>query len=186
LVHCVHTDEKEDNIIKENNCFVVINPQSNMNNGVGFPDWKEKLSRGLKICLGNDGFGFNLFTDSRFLILGIHNDKKDPKMASPLDLQKTCFGNNYELASNIFNIKMGKIKEGYVADFALYDYKPPTQMDNGNFFGHLFFGIGDNPKVTDVFVGGKPVMLSGRNIFIDEVRLLEECRRYSNELWKRL
>ncbi|MFO7881615.1 MAG: amidohydrolase family protein [Kosmotogaceae bacterium] len=186
LVHCIHTDEKENEIIKKSGCYVVINPQSNMNNGVGFPDWKGKLYDGIKICLGNDGFGFNLFIDSRFLILGMHNDKKDPRVSSPDELKKICFGYNYELASRIFDIKMGKIKKGYVADFAIYDYDPPTILDSSNFFGHLFFGIGDNPEVTDVFVNGRPVMLSGKNLFIDEKKLYEECRKYSTELWTRL
>jgi len=186
LAHCIHTDESEDEVIRNNGCFVVINPQSNMNNGVGYPDWKGKQSRGIKVCLGNDGLGFNLFTESRFLILGMHNSKKDPNTASPMDLQKTLFGNNYQLASKIFGLKMGKIKKGYAADFALYDYDPPTTLDNENFLGHLFFGIGDNPKVTDVFVNGRPVMISGKNVLIDEEELFKECRKYSDRLWKSL
>jgi putative selenium metabolism protein SsnA len=186
LVHCIHTDEKEDEIIRNNGCFVVVNPQSNMNNGVGYPDWKGKLSRGTRVCLGNDGFGFNLFTESRFLILGMHNEKKDPKAADPLDLQKTLFDYNYQLTSKIFGLKMGKIKKGYAADFAIYDYKPPTVLNNENFPGHLFFGVGDNPKVTDVFVHGRPIMISGKSVLIDEERLFKECREYSAELWKHL
>jgi cytosine/adenosine deaminase-related metal-dependent hydrolase len=81
---------------------------------------------------------------------------------------------------------MGKIKKGYAADFAIYDYKPPTVLNNENFPGHLFFGVGDNPKVTDVFVHGRPIMISGKSVLIDEERLFKECREYSAELWKHL
>lgn len=107
-------------------------------------------------------------------------------MSSVDDLARTFFGTNYEIASNTFGIKLGKIQPGYAADMIVIDYNNPTPLNADNFLGHFFFGIIDNLKVTDAFVGGRHVLKNGKIAGVCEEELYKEARKLAEKLWKRL
>jgi len=127
--HCIHVDEIELDLIKGTDGFIVVNAQSNMNNGVGISYWPEFVKRGVKVGVGNDGFGFNIAKDLRFFLLAPHHAKRDPKVTSSQDLLKTFFKTNAEIASRSFAKKLGFIEPGYRADFIIVDYDSPTTID---------------------------------------------------------
>jgi len=82
-------------------------------------------------------------------------------------------------------IKIGKIKEGYVADFVLIPYINPTEMDETNAFGHVFFGLFENFKPSCVIVKGKTLIENYKSIF-DEETLYKNAHNASKTLWGRL
>ena len=82
-------------------------------------------------------------------------------------------------------IKIGKIKKGYVADFVLVPYLNPTDMNENNAFGHVFFGLFDNFKPSCVIVKGKILIKDYKSIF-DEETLYNDAHIASKALWKRL
>ncbi|WP_290645694.1 putative aminohydrolase SsnA [Kosmotoga sp.] len=184
--HCIHVDEIELDLIKGTDGFIVVNAQSNMNNGVGISYWPEFVKRGVKVGVGNDGFGFNIAKDLRFFLLTPHHAKRDPKVTSSQDLLKTFFKTNAEIASRSFAKKLGFIEPGYRADFIIVDYDSPTPITQENFCSHFFYGIIDNLKIVDVYVSGKPVVKHGKNITIDKKALYSEARKIASALWKRL
>jgi len=186
FAHCIHVDDSEVDLIKESDSYIVVNVQSNINNGVGISYWPKFLEKGLNVGVGNDGFGFNLSHDLRFFILTPHHLKRDPRVSSVDDLAKTFFSTNYEIASNTFGIKLGKIEPGYAADMIVIDYNNPTPLSAENFLGHFFFGIIDNLNVTDAFVAGQHVLKNKKVVGVSEEELYKEARKLAEKLWKRL
>ncbi|HAA84932.1 MAG TPA: hypothetical protein DCE14_01085 [Kosmotogaceae bacterium] len=179
-------DQNEAALIESNEAVVVVNPQSNMNNAVGFAYWKGLLEKGISIALGNDGFGFNLAHDARSMVLLPHLLKRNVNVTSPDDLCQTFLHTNYELASRLFDVPLGKIREGYKADISILEYNSPTDIDHENFCQHFFFGMIDRLSVREVFVSGKHVLRNGSLATIDEKGIYEAARKISRRLWSRL
>lgn len=183
--HCVHTTPAERSLIAETGGFAAVNYQSNVNNGVGLPDWKEFLAERVPTALGNDGFGFNLAHDVRFLILTPHHLARDVRVSGPEDLGATLLGGNYELARKTFGIDLGVVREGSTADLMILDYKSPTVMNRENFLEHFFYGICDNMRVSDVFVSGRRVLANGSPTLVEEREVYSAARKLSGKLNER-
>lgn len=63
LVHGVHIDIKEAQMIAESGTWLTHQPRSNMNNAVGLPRVDELINAGVKMCLGNDGFSNSMWAE---------------------------------------------------------------------------------------------------------------------------
>ncbi|WP_289059295.1 amidohydrolase family protein [uncultured Mesotoga sp.] len=183
--HCIHTTPSERALVKDSRGYIVVNCQSNVNNGVGFPEWRNFANEGIRILLGNDGYGFNLCHDVRFLILCPHYIYRDPKVSSSGDIGRSLFGSNYDLATRTFGVNLGTIREGSSADFILLDYKSPTEITAENFVDHFFFGICENIAVSDAFVGGERVLAEGRPTRVNEDDIYKEARKLYKAFEKR-
>ena len=94
--------------------------------------------------------------------------------------------NAYEYAGRRLGIKLGKIKKDYVSDFMLVNYTPFTEMNSGNAFGHIFYGLFPNFRPNDVYVDGKRLVKSGELVSPKVKSELIESRKYSETLWKRV
>lgn len=186
LVHCLHVNESDLSIIKSSGARVVFNPQSNMNNGVGIPDYSKFKDHDILVNLGNDGYGFDLTRDMRTLLISQHLLKKDPKVFSVEDLFQVAFINNAEYVSNNLKANLGKIQKGYRADFVTYDYAPPTPLNGDNFLSHFYFAIMENCKPTDVLVDGEYLLQDGILKRQDEQAIYKVSQKQSADLWKRI
>ena len=186
LVHCLHVEDSDLEIIKSNGSCVVFNPQSNMNNGAGLPDYSKFKSQNIPVNLGNDGYGFDLTRDMRMLLLSQHLLKKDPVAFSVEDLFDVVFKNNANYVSKMLHTKLGKIEKGYKADFVTFDYQPPTPMNNENFLSHFYFAIIENCKPVDVVVDGNYLLQDGNFSCLDEKYVLKESRKQAEAFWKRI
>lgn len=184
--HCIHINDEEAELIRETGGNIVVNAQSNANNGVGTSYWPGFLDGGLNVGLGNDGYGFNIAHDVRFFILSPHAYKLDPRVSSAGSLQNTLFKTNYEMASAAFGRKLGKIKPGYAADFILLDYSSPTPINNGNFMEHFFFGIAEKMDVRNVFVNGNHVLKDGKILNVDEINVYSASKEIAQRMWEKL
>ena len=60
LAHCIHIDAKEAEIIKNNNCYIALNPTSNLNNAVGMYKYDLLKSMDIRVLVGTDGLGVNV------------------------------------------------------------------------------------------------------------------------------
>jgi len=186
LAHCLLVEEEDLKIIHDRNCHVVFNPQSNMNNGAGLPDFSRFSEKNILIQLGNDGYGFDLTRDMRTLLLSQHLIHKNPVAFGMKDLFDVVFRNNPEYASTLLGTKLGKIASGYRADFTVYDYTPPTPLTADNFMGHYYFSIMENCKPSDVYIDGKPLLRNHHFCTLDEERVFAECKRCCTDFWKRV
>ena len=94
--------------------------------------------------------------------------------------------NNPKIASRIFNLPLGELREGCVGDVVLIDYDPPTPLDDSNSFGHMVFGI-SQAAVDTTIVGGKVLMQNRQlTLDLDEARINARARELAAKLWKRL
>ncbi len=186
VVHGIRLTEKEVDIIAERDSFFAHAPQSNMNNGVGIQDIEKLIDKRINVVLGNDGFGFNILNDLRVMMLSQKNEKRNFNALSFPKIERVFLENNYKLVERFFPGRFGKILPGYKADMVVFDYDPPTPMNEGNFLGHLIFGLSDRVKVDKVFIGGKLRVDNGKVIGIDEDEIYEKSRRATTLLWKRI
>ncbi len=184
--HCIRINDDEMEIIRKTGGYIAINAQSNMNNGVGISYWPKFEKNKIPVIVGTDGYGSNLSHDLRFFILSPHQKEKRVAVSSPENLRETFFKNNYAIAEKIFNVRLGKIKKGYRADFLIADYNSPTPIDHENFMNHFFFGVIENLNIKDVYINGKKALSGGTPVFVDSSNIYDRSRKISKELWERI
>ena len=185
IVHGVTISDKELEIVKKHNTYMVVNTTSNMNNAVGLPNVTNYLKHGIKVLVGNDGLSSNMANEYMNVLYTAHLYNGTP-LALGLSEVLEMINNSYEYVEKMLNIKLGKIEKDYEADFMLLPYKPFTKMDQTNAFGHIFYGIYPALKPNDVYASGKCV-LKNRKITSKKVAsLYDKSIQISEGLWMRI
>ena len=184
LIHCIHIDEKEKNIIKETGTNVVHNPESNMNNAVGCADALGMMAKGITVGLGTDGMSSDMLYHMRCAYVLHRHNKKDPRVAF-VEAPTMLIGNNPKIIENVTGKKIGRIEKGLPADLIVIDYVPPTPLSKDNFLGHLIFGMVD-ATVDMVICNGKTLMRDKKLEGISEDAICEKSRELSAKFWKRI
>ncbi|MDI3517191.1 MAG: hypothetical protein PWP09_1257 [Thermotogota bacterium] len=185
IVHGVNLQRGEFELLANKEVWLAFNPQSNMNNAVGLPNWELAKEHGVNVILGNDGFGYNLIFDVRALVLSQKLRARSTTAFGFDELKRIVFDNNYRLASSVFETKLGKIEKGHQADMVVVEYVPPTPITSENFMAHFFFGMCESWKPSRVFVGGKELLRDGRITVIDVEEIYRQAVKVSEKLWKR-
>ena len=143
LAHCVHINEEEAKMLSDKECYIAMNPTSNMNNAVDIADYDMYRKNSIKCMIGNDGLGANITRDYLNIVFAMKNRLKSPLGFNLNDLI-SLIENGYEYIGKILNVKIGKIEKGYAADMIAVPYDPPTPINSENAIGHIFFGVFDN------------------------------------------
>lgn len=182
LAHCIHISEEEKELLKKGN--VVHNPESNMNNAVGYCDALDLLKRGILVGLGSDGFSANPFRAMDTAYVLHKHQKQDPRVMTPNDVIKLGVTNNSRIASKFFNNNVGIIEENAKADLILIEYNSPTPANRENIAGHIIFGL-SNSNVTSTMVNGKFVMKDKVLVNLDENAIYGKSREVANKFWER-
>lgn len=180
--HCIHVSDKEVSLIGESGGYIANATQSNMNNSVGVVDLG-MLRKHTKVVIGDDGFGFSPLFDFRMTLLAQKLVRKSPVAFSTSDL-KSLIDNTFELAKNHLKLSLGRVKVGYAADLMVIDYRPPTPINDSNFWDHVFFGFGSSVK--SLFVNGKPLMIDGEIKTFDESEVKKTSREIAKTLWDKM
>ena len=184
LVHCVHVDEGEMNIIRDSGSLVAHNPESNMNNAVGCADVLRLMKKGIVVGLGSDGMSSDMLAQMRCAYLLQRHDKKDPRLAF-CEAPAMLLDNNAVIAERLFAKRIGRLETGAPADIIVMDYVPPTPLGRGNFLGHLLFGMVD-AVVDTVICDGRVLMRRKKITALDEGLVCEKSRRLAAKFWKRM
>ncbi len=183
--HCVHVNRKEMDLLAETQTAVVHNPQSNMNNAVGVADVIGMSRRNVLLGLGTDAMTANMLEELRVALWGQHLRAGNPS-AGFSEVVAALFVNNPIIAGRIFGLRFGEIREGCAGDVVIFDYTPPTPLDEINLFGHLVFGLSQS-AVCSTIVGGRVLMENKRlELNLDEERVNARARELAGDLWKRL
>ncbi len=185
IVHGVHINDEELDIVKQRNAYMVVNTTSNLNNAVGIPDIKNYLKHGIPVMVGNDGLSSSMATEYLNAYYLTHLRNSSPT-AMGLGEIVDIINNAYEYVGRRFGVNIGKIKESFVSDFMLVPYTPFTKMNSSNAFGHIFFGLFPNFKPRDVYVDGMRLVRNGELTSKKAKQLLIESREYSDKLWKKI
>ena len=185
IIHGVYISDKELDIVKERKAYMVANTTSNLNNAVGITDIKKFLDKGIKVMIGNDGLSSSMTTEYLNAMYLTHL-KNDSPTALNVGHIKEMINNAYEYVGRRLDIKIGKIEKDYVSDFLLVNYSPFTDMNSGNAFGHIFYGLFPNFRPNDVYVSGKNLVKNGVLVSKKVKNELRESQKYSEELWRRV
>ncbi|MFC1655082.1 putative aminohydrolase SsnA [Myxococcota bacterium] len=181
-IHCVHTSPEEWKLLKKAGAYAIHNPQSNMNNAVGAAPVKEMIAAGVQVGIGTDGMEADVREELRSAFLLGHHRTGDPRtmwteIGSLLDT-------NRRIASGLFGARLGELKMGAAADVVVYNYRPPTSFEPGNFLGHLLFGFYRSPA-RDVVVAGRARLREGRPLDIDPAEVAARAQEEAQKLWNR-
>jgi putative selenium metabolism protein SsnA len=182
--HCIHIDEAEMDILAQNGTWVTHQPRSNMNNAVGVSPVEEMLGKGIKVCLGNDGFSNAMWDEwkTAYLVHKLHQG--NPRSMSAYTVIDMAVYNNAALANDLFPLEIGIIKPGAAADLMFVDYAPPTPLTEGNLPWHILFGFRES-MVTSTIVGGKVLMKDRQLLTLDEKEIAAKSRELAAKVWMR-
>jgi len=183
--HCIHVNRREMDLLAETRTAVVHNPQSNMNNAVGIADVIAMSRRGILVGLGTDAMTTNMLEELRVALWGQHLAHENPSVGFP-EVTSALFANNAAIAGRIFGLRFGELRAGCAGDVAIFDYDPPTPLEDTNVSGHVVFGL-SQAAVDTTIVGGRVLMENRKlTLNIDVERVHARARERARNLWKRL
>jgi cytosine/adenosine deaminase-related metal-dependent hydrolase len=149
---------------------------------VGAAPVKEMIAAGVKVGIGTDGMEADVREEIRAAFLLGHHRTGDPRTMWTEINSLLC--TNRKMASDLFAAKLGELVPGAAADVVVYNYRPPTSFEPGNFLGHLLFGFYRSPA-RDVVVAGHARLLAGRPVDIDPAEVAARAQEQAQKLWNR-
>ena len=182
--HCVHVDENEMDILAKNGVWVTHQPRSNMNNAVGVSPVEKMLEKGIKVCLGNDGFSNSMWEEWKAAYFVHKLNTGDPRRMGGYTITDVAVNNNAALARDLFSMEIGALKPGAAADIIFVEYEAPTPLTSDNLPWHILFGFRDG-MVTTTIVAGKILMQDRQLLTLDEKEIAANSRNLSAQVWKR-
>jgi putative selenium metabolism protein SsnA len=185
LVHCVHVDAWEMEILRDTGTWVTHQPRSNMNNAVGVAPVETMLRGGIPVAMGNDGFSNNMWAEWKAAYLVHKLWHGDPRRMGGYEVMQMAVNNNAALARVFWPVApIGEISPGAYADLILVDYHPFTELTAGNLPWHILFGF-EASSVTATMVAGRWLMRDRELLTLDEGEIAARARELSEETWKR-
>jgi cytosine/adenosine deaminase-related metal-dependent hydrolase len=184
LAHTVHVDTADILTMKAGGTYNAHNPQSNLSNGVGIAPVLEMLTRGQKVCLGSDGF-FNLAHQVGLAQMMQTTASGVPGALSDRQALSMLYGNNIQMAEEVFDCRMGKIREGYTADLILVKYEPLIPLTQNTVHSETLRAL-QSGRVTTVMVDGSLVMLNDVLMGMDESEIDYNARAAAAGIHERL
>ena len=177
LAHGVHLSDDELRQIDEQGCWLVHNPRSNMNNSVGYfaGAWPAK------IALGTDGIGCNMFEEVKFAFFKAQDAKN---FIGADDCMRLLYGGQ-QMATSMFDLPVGILEPGAVADLIVLDYPTPTPLHANNLSWHLVFGM-THACVESVMVNGEWRIKARQFVRQDTASLYQKARTAAQKLWQRM
>jgi cytosine/adenosine deaminase-related metal-dependent hydrolase len=145
LSHGIHLTKSDYNTIVKYRCAIAFNPDSNMNNAVGLPDFNI-IPEEIPILMGTDGMNSNPVKSLKQLFLLLRHSGKSFE-ESFTKIQNIYF-NQLKFVKRFFP-DFTELNNGDRADLIIWDYVPPTPLSKENFWGHFLYGIIEG-RIKDV------------------------------------
>lgn len=184
MAHCIHIDAWEMGLLKETGTFVTHQPRSNMNNAVGAADITTMLRGNMPLCLGNDGFSNDMFTEMKVADLLQKVSHSDPRYLGADKVIQMAVYNNRRLAGRFFEKPVGIIAPGAYADLILLDYYPTTPLSSANLPWHILFGVSGG-HVHSTIAHGQVLMRNREVLTMDEAAITARSREVAKQTWER-
>lgn len=182
-IHGVHLQEEELGILKNNDTYLIHNPESNMGNAVGAAPIKAAFNKGITIGLGTDGYTADMFESIKVANLLQKHELHHPQ-AGWKEVFQMAFQNNREIANRFFNKTLGVLQVGAVADLIVVNYYPPTPITKDNAYFHILFGI-EGSMVDTTIIGGKILMENQEITSLDYERISIRVKEQAEDFWRR-
>lgn len=172
LAHAIYIDENERKLLKNAKSFIVQNPDSNLNNGVGF------FSRhGLnheKLLLGTDGMHSDMIKSAQTAFFA-GNMFDSPSLNNVYNQLR----NNHKYLNN----------NGFTGDNAnnliIFDYKFNTEFNANNFLGHFFYAL-NSSTIKHVISNGEIIVKDKLLTKIDQQQIINFTREQTKKFWSKL
>ena len=143
---------------REAGAWVVHNPRSNANNAVGYA----RPSRfGDRLLLGTDGIGADMRAEAQFAFFAARDHGDAHRRRRRAGAQP--------------RVRRRRVRRRGARRHRHARLRSPTPLDDGNFGGHLLFGLGA-ARVRDVVVDGHVVVREGVCVNVDEERIYARAR----------
>jgi putative selenium metabolism protein SsnA len=182
-IHGVHLKDEELQTLKDNETYLIHNPESNMGNAVGAAPVKTALDKGITVGLGTDGYTADMFESIKVANLLQKHELHHPQ-AGWGEVFQMAFQNNREIATRFFNKTLGVLRVGAPADVIVVNYYPPTPITSQNAYFHILFGISGD-MVDDTIIGGKILMENRKFKNLNYQEIAYKTRERANSFWKR-
>ncbi len=171
LVHCLHLNDQERRLIRNNKAFVAQNVESNLNNKVGYFSSKDL---GDRILLGTDGMHSDMLQSAKASFFSGQIIDNLDYLGAYLRFRKV---HDY--------IALNQYEGDGENNLVILDYDSPTEINKNNFLGHFIFGINSN-HVNDVISNGKLIVKDRKIQTVNESEILRFSREQSVRLWKKM
>ncbi len=184
LAHCVHVNRDELQLIKGSGASVAHNPMSNMNNAVGVSPVKEMYELGIPVCLGNDGFIFDVVENIRtaYLIHKVHH--LDTRVTTPQQVIEMATINGAQAYG--LGDQLGSLEPGKLADLVLLHPNPRiTPILPEGVYGYIVYGCTAH-DIEHVFVNGKHVVKDHQVVSVNPDVVEKALGRVVPTLWEKL
>ncbi|MBM4176697.1 MAG: amidohydrolase family protein [Ignavibacteria bacterium] len=169
LAHGIHLENNDYDIISKFGSAIVYNPDSNLNNSVGLPNY-ESVPKSIPILCGTDGMHADPVNSYKKLFL-LHRHQGNSFEQSFNWIQKIYF-DQIDFVKKFFpDYTSLQVRDR--ADIVIWDYVPPAPMSEQNFFGHWVYGITER-SVNSVMQNGKWLMNNLQLTGIDQNKLSKE------------
>jgi putative selenium metabolism protein SsnA len=184
FVHGSYLEPHEMELLKSTGSMLVVNPESNMNNGLRVSPFLDFFERGIWVGVGTDGMSGHLISQARALYLHQRTQQRDPAIGFA-EAAQILLENNSAIANRLFNEPRGALVPGQLADIMIPEYLPFTPLNADTLYGHLLFGLGFAPVRTTI-ARGRVILDEGRLLHLDEEAIRARCCERAERLWKRI
>jgi len=182
-IHGVHLKDEGLETLKDNETYLIHNPESNMGNAVGVAPIKTALDKGIIVGLGTDGYTTDMFESIKVANLLQKHELHHPQ-AGWGEVFQMAFQNNREIATRFFNKTLGVLQVGAPADVIVVNYYSPTPITKENAYFHILFGISGDMTDTTI-IGGKILMENHKFKNLNYQEIAYKTREQANSFWKR-
>jgi len=185
LVHCVHVDEAEIELIADRGATVVHCPTSNMYLASGIAPVPQMLARKIPVALGADGSASNNSQDiletvkTAALLARVGSGRA--AALTPVEALRTVTTSG---ARFLGRQDLGRIAAGSAADLTLVNLKTLRSLPVHDPASALVFNA-SGPDVDTVIVDGRLLLDEGRLTMVDEEELMDQCRDAAGRLLER-
>ncbi len=188
LAHCIHTNEKEVELLRETQTRVAHCPSSNLKLGSGIADIPNYMEKGISVSLGADGAPCNnnlsIFTEMRLAAL-IQKPIHGPTAMNAQIMVRLA---TIEGAKALhLDDQVGSIEVGKKADLILLDIDQTNNSllnDDANIYSDIVYSSTKN-NVSEVMIDGKWVVRESQSSLYDTDELTSKGKKELIELLKR-
>ena len=184
--HCVHVDDEDIAILKENNVTAVYNPSSNLKLASGFAPVDKMLKMGVNVALGTDGSSsnnnLNMFEEIHIASIVNKAVNMDTVSVTAKDALKMATINGAKGLG--WDHEIGSIEVDKKADIILIDMDKPHLYPLHNVISALAYSA-QGSDVDTVIVDGKIIMEKREIKTLDIEKIKYEAEKASYSLINR-
>jgi len=181
--HCIWVSENDIRLLKKNNVWISLNPESNLKLGSGIPPVDRFVNEGMRLTVGTDGVASNnnlsVLESIRLTALLAKGISRNPRTLSVNDAFEIV---TYNGAQALGFDNVGKIAEGFKADIILVDKNSVNLTPMFSPFANIIYSMYSN-DIDTVIINGELVMQEKKILTVDEEIVKKEFENYIRKLY---